>query len=398
MRRALGWLLALTLAGCRPEPAPAPLPKFTPATPPHEVRENSGRAFDEYVLAGEETLKIAPDVARRVSFTSGMRKKVAKDLAAPMARLARAGQLPFEPVARPRTTTEPFEWEIGLRLLGRALAWDAKDAVEHEDWDRAANRVGTAYRLALDLSQVDTPLATLGAAIAHEASATLTPHIGRLPLEVSKKLQSTLATALARQQGTAHLEGDLLSMLAGVDTVREAYETHKTDGLLTTLGRDARPGVLYLQRLAPKDAATYFLGFSNEMQDAAKHWAAQAELPAIDRKPFQPTGERPWRRLARHWQEVPGIGLKTRDLLLARARLFAVALACHLQVEQTGSAPEKLDLPPALVTDPYSKQPFVYLASGPDFRLYSVGEDGRDDGGDTDSLGVRPDVVLDPGL
>ena len=73
---------------------------------------------------------------------------------------------------------------------------------------------------------------------------------------------------------------------------------------------------------------------------------------------------------------------------LAMRKMAAVALAIRLYEIDTGSRPEKLaDLVgkylPALPTDPFAAdgRPLGYLPKAQKPRLYSIGQDGKDDGG-----------------
>ena len=84
------------------------------------------------------------------------------------------------------------------------------------------------------------------------------------------------------------------------------------------------------------------------------------------------------------------------DASLARTRLLILQSEILSTVKSRRSAPKNLGaFPTALTTDPYSGRPFVYRASGPDFALYSVGADFRDNGGETDESFTAPDVTLE---
>jgi len=92
---------------------------------------------------------------------------------------------------------------------------------------------------------------------------------------------------------------------------------------------------------------------------------------------------------------------------LAMRKMAAVALAIRLYEIDTGSRPEELaDLVgkylPALPTDPFAAdgRPLGYLPKAEKPRLYSISEDGKDDGGELalDSEGYvnreAPDLVF----
>lgn len=81
---------------------------------------------------------------------------------------------------------------------------------------------------------------------------------------------------------------------------------------------------------------------------------------------------------------------------------FEVLLALHLFKAEKNAWPEKLEeLTPKLIVrlpkDPYSGKPLIYRrsADGADFKLYSVGEDQKDEGGTRDEAG-KGDLVFWP--
>src|SRR5205085_11130468 len=70
----------------------------------------------------------------------------------------------------------------------------------------------------------------------------------------------------------------------------------------------------------------------------------------------------------------------------ATRRAVGLVLALHAYRDAKGRWPAALtDLPDGLRTrlalDPFSGRRFVYRAGGGEFKLYSVAEDGTDDGG-----------------
>ncbi len=90
--------------------------------------------------------------------------------------------------------------------------------------------------------------------------------------------------------------------------------------------------------------------------------------------------------------------LSHRDVRLALLRTD-LAIRCYQQTH--GRWPDRLeDLVPeafeSLPLDPFSNRPLVYRKSGESFLLYSVGQDGIDDGGDFEGVPIdQKDVHLD---
>lgn len=106
--------------------------------------------------------------------------------------------------------------------------------------------------------------------------------------------------------------------------------------------------------------------------------ARQAELPAWRRSPV-PLANDPVARTADY-----NYLLALDDALETRNRLCLCALAIRAIRLRQGRLPGSLGeagLREELVTDTYTGRPFVYTISGRDYLLYSIGPDGRDDGG-----------------
>ncbi len=69
--------------------------------------------------------------------------------------------------------------------------------------------------------------------------------------------------------------------------------------------------------------------------------------------------------------------------IVARMRILYAALAAELVHERTGRYPATLKglAEPAMLSDPFSGAPLIYKGMGGSYRLYSVGPNGKDDGG-----------------
>jgi hypothetical protein len=72
--------------------------------------------------------------------------------------------------------------------------------------------------------------------------------------------------------------------------------------------------------------------------------------------------------------------------IAAHLRLLIAELALRCYQSEQGRAPTNLEqLVPAyrqrVPTDPFSRRPMIYRPKGTNWLLYSVGEDGVDDGG-----------------
>ncbi len=389
--------MGLVLGGCRPEP-PVAFPTFAPAVEPYAPVAGSGNAFDGYVLAGRLAVENAPQESRRVSFGPQQRQRLVARLGPALAALERASRLECRYEYRPRQGTTPEEWEVGVRLLGRAVAWRVERAVAEGDWAPAVGWTLVAHKVGFDLLDGDAASASLGAAFLDDTRAALAPSLAALPAPQAQRLYAGLAVRL-RRVGTAEgaLRNEGQTMLVGVQTVADAYRTKRLDSLRDTLGRDVRPAVSYLAGLSPSAALEFLTGLRDEALAKTAFDQEAARLPARDRRQFVPPDEeRPWKRFARHYFTGSTVLLHIHDRAIARTRLFAVGAWARTAVAKAGVAPKGLGpLPPTVRLDPYNGLDLAYTASGPEFRAYSVGADGRDDGGDSDESGLTPDTVLE---
>ncbi len=94
-----------------------------------------------------------------------------------------------------------------------------------------------------------------------------------------------------------------------------------------------------------------------------------------------------------------GMAQSIRDQNCVRRDLSIVALALAAYKAEKGKYPEKLqDLSPdylkTLPKDFYSGKDFLYKLKGSGFVVYSVGEDGKDDGGVEEGATGKPDIVV----
>ena len=98
-----------------------------------------------------------------------------------------------------------------------------------------------------------------------------------------------------------------------------------------------------------------------------------------------------------HWRSVQR-GATRHKRIVARERLLTAELALRCYRSEQGRAPTALEqLVPKYLqrapSDPFSGHPLVYRPQGANWLLYSVGEDGVDDGGQSVSRSVSGTVT-----
>jgi hypothetical protein len=119
-----------------------------------------------------------------------------------------------------------------------------------------------------------------------------------------------------------------------------------------------------------------------EMDRGFRGYIAEAGKPVVDRQPVRIPKEIMSRMLLRPIEGIMG----SFDKNLMGLRLLQTELALQEHRQRLGRYPESLsDLEPALapstVMDTYSGKPFIYRRKGEAYLLYSVGPDGKDNGG-----------------
>ncbi|MCA1946876.1 MAG: hypothetical protein LDL55_02010 [Armatimonadetes bacterium] len=416
-------LLAVALAACgRREPPPYEV-WFVPEQPPAPSAPSSN-AFDGYAKAALDVEAQAGDLLRLSSFPTKDRRRALEVCSGPLARLAASTRLPcefrFTAVEPPNV---PF-YHRGWTLLGKALVWRIQDAAGAGDTAKAAEWTVVATRFGLDLCGGGAMDATLGLTIVDEARQAMLPFVPRMQASEMETLAQGLRQALARLPGPQRLAAnEQKSMFAGVQAVQNAFRDNRLEQLEEWMGSPVKPAIQHLKELRSKDPdlrVRYFRGFAKEAVEEARWIERVASVPGRKRRDVPPPAfekERPWRRFAsalfttlRPLYGVHGgllsaeggfledgrLRLGLMDATIARTRLFALHLLFTAEVRRTGAAPRTLGEAPAdLATDPFTGERFVYRADGPDFVVYSVGADLRDDGGQTDETAREPDLRLE---
>lgn len=172
----------------------------------------------------------------------------------------------------------------------------------------------------------------------------------------------------------AHVQaGDLYDLYSPALDLRGEIDKH-----------DPRRGVQQLIRLERR-----------RRQIAQKHLPQEAgqELVALHEAFKQDPGNHVILRQFLEPAYESWVFLPARGEALRRATHLLVAL--HVVRAERGSWPEALDAVKGMVNkdvliDPFSRQPFIYRVNGENMTLYSVGYDGRDNGGKHDRHWGRP--------
>ncbi|MFN3729067.1 MAG: hypothetical protein ACK4XJ_05080 [Fimbriimonadaceae bacterium] len=390
-----GILVALMFAmvGCR---ASAPIP-YASYAPPKLVETPSEGYLGMVQIAKDIGIDNEAEV-RLTSYTVPGKKRIFAELET---AIQRTETLLREPVRIAYEPIEPFSerpYRAEWRLLGRAIAWRAEYRGAVGDYDGAVRDVLTATRLGFFLTSGDAADASLGYSIIAASRKAMAPFLVRMEPETLERLGRGLEGALvARPPIEVWVDHEHASMKLAVDRIQEWHRAGRLDLLREKLGPNAREALAELASIRPesKKRAEYFDRLAERADSFASDARTRGRLPLAEREPepSYPFGRAKDRAILRNFFGAPRYLLPVVDQELARTQLLAIEALVLAQIKRAGAAPRSLEeFSETLTLDPYSGDPFVYRADRAEYRLYSVGQDLKDDGGETDDLGTQPDL------
>lgn len=368
------------------------------------VSDVSGGRFELYAKAAAAVESAAAKYLRTVNFTPGKRDLCMKQIAPALAMVAQAGTRPELGYRfKARKPFEEPEFLAAWRLVGRGFVWKIEAAIKTGDLDAAIQTTAIATRFGLDLIGGSAMEASLGLAIVDDARRAVTPSLAKMEPKQLEKLREGIMRAMrGAPELQQTIENEQLNMLAGVQLLQDAFRAEEWKRLIDMMGPDVRTAVDKLKELRhedPTDRVAFFKGLADEAREEADYVARIAALPTVERGSVpQPilNSSRPWRRFSVHFMGTLRPLLKQYDATLARTKLLA--LETHLQTIARTRAPYPKTLAAFgddITVDPYTGQAFPYRADGGDCKVYSVGEDLTDDGGQTDDAFNAPDLRLE---
>lgn len=393
----------LIAAGCR-APSPPPFPNWLSEEKP-TISPAEREGFKKCVRIAEEAAERTKEYASRVNFTPIYRERIVERLTPLISEMRGVVAGPFGFDFSPEHPGQQKTFRRGFLMLGKALEWRIDRKAREGEFDAAVADCVTAIALGIRLNGGGAIDADLGLTIADDARKALAPHLMKLSSGNLERLYAGVRSALEnRPPLAAAIRNERLNMLAGVQWVQDAYRDHRLKSIEKALRSDVSDAADYLERIRKDDTEKrpeYFRGFADEAERWYQHFLKLASLNARQRaKVSEPVleEERPWRRFAKHLFQSSAPLFSRRDATLARTRLLALQAALLARVKRLGGAPNDLfGFPESLIVDPYSGEPFVYRTEGRVFRIYSVGSDFKDDGGETDEARSMPDLKLEGG-
>lgn len=395
-RIALGGIFfAFVLCGCSSakevvfDPIPTTLP-------PTERTDREKRSFEAYMEAGQRIEAESKHINRTTFFPRQKQESEAVVLKVwNQVTQAATSECRFDYKPQGFQTTDyPLK---GWRMIGRVLAWRIERAVKAENYDAAIAQYRIGLRFGLHLSGGDAETLSLGLGISDDCRRALLPALRKLGSGQLSRLNQVVSAALKIKpplESTALHEAYRSRMV--LSRVQQAYRESTVPTLIATLGKGLEDDLTRVSKLKASEAAGFFKDRLKEIDDYEQSLRADARLAVPKRGTDFDLGSRKFRNLRRAMLSGGRAMLGIHDASVARTRLLAVYASLLAQAKSIGRVPKNLKKFPQLqIQDPYSGYPFVYRSDGREFLVYSVGIDGKDDLGETDSSFLSPDLCLE---
>lgn len=392
-------LVATLTTGCAKKSEP-PFERFAPEYQAYTPQAGSSNAYDGYLLAATKAAESTSKYADQASFRDHEKAEYLQLSNEAVNQAIRASQSASRIDFRPSDPFLPRPSHQGLTTIGRALAWRIERALAAGNSGEAANLAAAAFKIGTDLTGGDVQDALLGHWIVAQSRDALAPSLAKMNAGTLETLGNRTLEIIGNRPSTVDtLTNEEASMLAGVQFVQDAYQRKDYELMRTAMYKEVRAAMEYLQNLSPDERPDYFRGFAGEAKARVDHAKKQLLVPRPERKEFKldERTERPWKRFATQLFETLDPFVRSDEVYVTRTRLFGLTCLALAAGKSTGEAPaDLLEKAADNALDPFTGRPFIYRRAGREFRLYSVGEDMRDDGGESDETGRTPDLLLAP--
>lgn len=394
----LAGVAVAVLSGCRSGSSDV-YPTWATEPRGYTPKEVSSNAYDAYAVAADEAEIKGAAFLDRVSFYPGQKHDAALAIDDSVNRVIEGTKKPcqFEFVAH--KPFEPVKYQRGWRLIGHAIQWKVEDGCQSADYDKAIEAAVEGTKFGFDLSGGGATDASLGLSIADEIRKTIAPYLVKMSAVQLDKLGKGIKEDLdAKPPIVNAVKNDQENVLQAIQFLQDALKGGTLKTVQENLGPDVNEAIRYLEDLQgnAKKRSAYFEGLAKAADFEFAQVSQDCDLPANERHKPNPKQDAPWRKLAKHLCGASRPLLDINDATVARTRM----LVLFAEIERLGlrnkAFPQNLDaFTKSLTVDPYSGSQFLYHVDQAEFSLYSVGANGRDDGGDTDATFTRPDLRLE---
>lgn len=388
------------LAGCQNQKN-VPWEKFADLDESaYKPQAGTSNAWDRYLLAANLAEKSVEKYQDQADIRSNQRTEYLSRINNSLNMAIQASSMSCTPQYVAQDPFLPRKAHAGLSAIGRGLQLKIDNLAEANSLDATAPYILTAHRMSNHLSGGDAQDALLGYWIAAESRRSAINILPRMSAGALNNLGNAILSSLQNTPPLSMtLDHELQAMLGGVQFVSNAKQNNDYKLLETALYKQAAPAIDYLKNLKEDERPEYFQTFAQEARNRIDHVRSISETPVVERKEFtvDKGADRPWKRFAAHIFTPLDAFVAERDLHIARSRLFALTCLALAAGKSQGIAPAQFkNIPKDALIDPYSGKPFPYHIAGREFRIYSVGTDGRDDGGESNSENREPDLLIEP--
>ncbi len=386
--------LALLATGCSKGEPTVPYEKIdltvkTKAT-------NGPNAFDRYTSLATRAQRTST-LSLDARSTQGNRKRDLREMRPILDDLSSGTlrQCSFKYVAM-----APFErapYREGWLKIGRSMVWQIEELVGQGKVLEASRWVVVATVFGLDLSGGTMSDASLGYQIANDARGALAGEMYRLSVGELTELGNGIQRALDRMpddEMTISHEG--VQILAAIKLIQDAHK----DGTLVDLAHqfygNSRSAIKTIANFDMDQRQEFFRSLIVEQKHVVGQLVEMCKSAGSHRGALEAGLSGEEKVIAENFFYNGNAWMAKRDSTVARTRMFALTARILAQAKASGKAPDTLDgFQKPLAVDPYTALTLGYIALGKDFVLYSYGEDGKDDRGDTDSKRTWPDLRLE---
>lgn len=398
-----GALLCLT--GCRskeevkftswaPEPSAKPLSgSFARLVQIGEAVEQAARS--EAFYKGKQT----PPMTTRTSFFEKEKRQANAIIGGNKAALISLASSKIDFQYQPVGLGEPPIYLRGIRLVGESMLWDMENALAVQNADIAIQRCGQLTRLGSQLLGGGAYEATLGISLIDRARGILAPELGQLGAGQLGVLAKQISGSISSRPGlTVCLENESANMLLALQQAQDIARAKDFKKLEEKLGKSTHDEVALLESVSRDmgKVASVFDWIGEDIRARSKWHIGQMQKPNPDVAPPELKSRKNWKVLYRYFASNLDSLSPYLKKCVARTQLFM--LECYLRQKVKLKAPLPTSLfafSEAAVRDPFTGKPFCYQSGAGEFKVYSAGTDGIDDGGESKESFESPDLVLE---
>jgi hypothetical protein len=197
---------------------------------------------------------------------------------------------------------------------------------------------------------------------------------------------------------TDTLKNEHQNMLLSMQTVYDAIKADDLKSLTKQMGPDVNEAIRFIDQVRTNEGKRS--KFMNELSvtcdDEFKIVQDDVGKPYPERSKPPAELKNQWKKLPKHLLGTIRPLVSMNDATVARTKLLVLYAEIMKLGKEHKPYPDNLGVfTKELTIDPFSNAPFLYHADQAEFLLYSVGANGRDDGGDTDETFTTPDLKLE---